>query len=64
MAEQKRFTITVDTALYQRLLDATDRHKPRLPKRYVVELAISRLLDEVDGGQLELGLELNVAPKK
>lgn len=56
MARPKRFTVTIDKGLYERLVRETDRRKPRLPKRYVVELALERLFEAIDGGQLELGL--------
>lgn len=60
MAGTKRFTVSIDETLYDRLLAVTDEHEPRLPKRYVIELALKRLLEEVDGGQLDLGLEQHV----
>lgn len=59
MAGTKRFTVSVDKALYDRLVAVTDKREPHLPKRYVVELALKRLFDELDGGQLDLGLETN-----
>jgi hypothetical protein len=57
MAATKRLTITLDSRLYGQLLKATDQHKPRLPKRYVVELALGRLFKAVDDGTFRLGLE-------
>ena len=57
MANMKRFTVSVDTALYDRLIAITDSREPQLPKRYVVELALKRFFEELDGGQLDLGLE-------
>ena len=60
----KRFTVTIDSGLYERLLEVADRRRPRLPKRYVVELALTRLLNEIDEGQLELGLQLDLRPKR
>ena len=57
-SEEPRLTITIDPAIYEGLLDMTDRRRPRLTKRYVVELALTRLLEDVRGGQLELGLEV------
>ena len=50
MADEKRFTVTIEGGLYDRLLDVTSRRKPRLPKRYVVELALTRLLDAANAG--------------
>jgi hypothetical protein len=57
MANEPRLTITLEQSLYQELLEVTDRRRPRLTKRYVVELALSRLFTAMKGGQLELGLE-------
>lgn len=57
MAAAKRFTVAVDKSLYDRLVAVTDERDPRLPKRYVVELALKRLFEDLDGGQLDLGLE-------
>jgi len=64
VANEKRFTVTIDPRLYERLLDVTVRRKPRLPKRYVVELALTRLLDQANAGQLELGLDMDDRPKR
>lgn len=64
MAKPQRFTVTIDKGLYGRLVRETDRRRPRLPKRYVVELALERLFEAVDGGQLELGLGDDVRQKK
>ena len=57
MSRAKRFTVSLDKALYDRLVAVTDRREPHLPKRYVVELALKRLFEQLDGGQLDLGLE-------
>ena len=56
--DEPRLTITLDPHLYEQLLSVTDKRRPRLTKRYVVELALTRLLRDVRGGQLELGLEI------
>lgn len=64
MADEKRFTVTIERQLYGRLLDVTTRRKPRLPKRYIVELALTRLFDEASAGQLELGLDVDDRPKR
>lgn len=55
---EPQLTITVEPTIYEGLLDVTDRGHPRLTKRYVVELALTRLLEEVNRGQLQLGLEV------
>ena len=57
MSDEPRLTISMDREVYEQLLDVTERRRPKLTKRYVVELALTRLLEEVRGGQLELGLE-------
>jgi hypothetical protein len=64
MATTKRLTITVDKQLYTRLVRLTERGRPHLPKRYVVELALERLLDAIDEGQVELGVKSDDRHKK
>lgn len=59
MSDAKRLTVSLDQGIYKRLVDVTEKRKPRLPKRYVIELALKRLLDDLDGGQLELELNSN-----
>ena len=59
MSDAKRLTVSLDQGIYKRLVDITEKRKPRLPKRYVIELALKRLLDDLDGGQLELELNSN-----
>ncbi len=56
--DERRLTITIDRAIYEGLLDVTDRGRPRLTKRYVMEFALTRLLEDLKGGQLQLGLEV------
>jgi hypothetical protein len=64
MAQPQRFTVTIDRRLYARLVRETDGRRPRLPKRYVIELALERLFEAIDGGQLELGLGDDAQQKK
>jgi hypothetical protein len=45
----------IDKGLYERLVRETARRKPRLPKRYVVEVAVERLFKALDEGQVKLG---------
>ena len=59
MTRTKRFTVSVDKTLYDRLVDVTEKQEPHLPKRYVIELALTRLFDDLDGGQMNLGLEIH-----
>ena len=56
MSNTKRLNTTIDRRLAERLERETEGRTPRLPKRYVVELALQRLFEAVDHGQLELGL--------
>lgn len=56
MSETRRLNTTIDVRLAERLDRETDGRAPRLPRRYVVELALQRLFDDVDCGQLELDL--------
>lgn len=56
--DEPRLTITIEPTIYEGLLDVTVRRRPRLTKRYVVELALTRLLEDLNRGQLELGLEV------
>lgn len=56
MPGTRRLNTTIDERLAERLDRETDGRTPRLPRRYVVELALTRLFDDVDRGQLELDL--------
>jgi hypothetical protein len=56
MADTERLNTTIERKLADRLKKETDGRTPRLPKRYVVELALQRLFDDVDRGQIEFGL--------
>lgn len=51
-----RLNTTIDPQIADRLDRETNGRTPRLPKRYVVELALKRLFDDMDGGQIELDL--------
>lgn len=56
LATSERLNTTIDARLAERLHKETEGRTPRLPKRYVVELALQRLFDAVDRGQVEFGL--------
>lgn len=56
MASSERLNTTIERKLAERLKKETEGRTPRLPKRYVVELALQRLFDDVDRGQVEFGL--------
>jgi len=64
MSETRRLNTTVDRRLFERLQRETEGRTPQLPRRYVVELALQRLFEAIDHGQLELGLGGNGRPKK
>jgi hypothetical protein len=55
MANSERLNTTIDRRLAERLQKETEGRTPRLPKRYVVELALQRLFDAIDRGQVEVG---------
>jgi hypothetical protein len=57
MGATHRLTVSLDSRLYGRLLKLTDQHRPRLPKRYVIELALDRLVQAIDSGTVELGFQ-------
>ena len=56
MSTPRRLNTTIDPQLADRLDRETGGRIPKLPKRYVVELALKRLFDDLDRGQLELEL--------
>lgn len=56
MSTGRRLNTTIDPQLAERLYRETDGRTPKLPKRYVVELALKRLFDDLDRGQLKLDL--------
>ena len=56
MSTPRRLNTTIDVQLAERLDRETEGRTPRLPKRYVVELALKRLFDDLDRGQLKLDL--------
>jgi hypothetical protein len=63
MTGTERLNTTISRKLAERLHKETDGHLPRLPKRYVVELALQRLFDALDRDQLDLGLGDDGRPK-
>ena len=56
MATARRLNTTIEPRLADRLDRETGGRIPKLPKRYVVELALKRLFEDLDRGQLELAL--------
>ena len=56
MSTGRRLNTTIEPKLADRLHRETDGRTPKLPKRYVVELALKRLFEDLDRGQLKLDL--------
>ena len=56
MPTSRRLHITISSQLADRLERETDNRVPKLPKRYVIELALKRLFEDLDQGQFELEL--------
>ncbi len=54
---QKRFTVTVDETVYQRLATLAREHKPPLSLTYVTQFALNLLLQRAEDPKLvfELG---------
>lgn len=61
MSTGRRLNTTIDPQLADRLDLETVGRTPKLPKRYVVELALKRLFDDLDQGQLKLDLAGDVS---
>lgn len=56
--DKSRFSVTLPAALDARLRDIAHTHRPQVSKNFLVELAVTRLLDAVDSRQLPLPLDL------
>ena len=56
MSTVRRLNTTIDPHLADRLHRESVGRVPKLPKRYVVELALKRLFNDLDRGQLDLQL--------
>jgi hypothetical protein len=55
--QKKRFTVSLEANQYDALNRIAQTHKPPLTLQYVTRLAVQRLIDEYDQGQLNLVLE-------
>ncbi len=53
---KKRFSITLSRTAHDRLVAFGASQRPRLTKTYLIELAVNRLLEDIDNDQLELPL--------
>ncbi len=52
-----RFSISMNRDTHDRLVALGKSLRPSLKKQYLVELAVERLLEDVEGGQLKLPLD-------
>lgn len=51
-----RFSVTLDRSTHDRLVSLGQAQRPALKKQFLVELAVNRLLADIDSSQLELPL--------
>lgn len=49
-----RFSVALPRPLYDRLVAIGSAHRPTLTKQFLVELAVTNLVDAVDSKQLSL----------
>jgi hypothetical protein len=54
----KRFTVSLEQADYDALLELAKNHRPKLSLQYVVRYIIQTFLDENEGKQLKLDLTI------
>lgn len=59
MAGKVRFTVSIDPKINAAIERVARHHKPELSKNYIVEFALVRLLEAMDGKQLALPLVLD-----
>lgn len=52
----RRFTVSLEPAVYAELRRLAESHRPPLSLQYVVRYALQRFLDENKGKQLKLDL--------
>lgn len=57
--DKARFSITLPRPLDARLAEVGSNHRPKLSKQFLVELAVTRLMDAIDSNQLRLPLDLS-----
>ncbi|MEI9986576.1 MAG: hypothetical protein WDN69_27435 [Aliidongia sp.] len=57
--DKVRFSITLPKSLDARLAEVGDNHRPKLSKQFLVELAVTRLVDAIDSSQLRLPLDFS-----
>ncbi|MFF8801442.1 MULTISPECIES: hypothetical protein [unclassified Methylobacterium] len=59
MAGKVRFSVSIDPKINAAIERVARRHKPELSKNYIIEFALVRLLEAMDGKQLALPLVLD-----
>lgn len=57
LREQKRFTVSLDAADHQALLELGEAQRPPLTLQYLVRLAVKNLLEEQAAKQLSFPLD-------
>lgn len=55
--DKARFSVTIPATLDQRLRDIAFTNRPKVSKNFLIELAVTRLLDAYDNQQLPLPLD-------
>lgn len=55
--DKARFSVTIPATLDQRLRDIALTNRPKVSKNFLIELAVTRLLDAFDNRQLPLPLD-------
>lgn len=59
--DKSRFSVSLPKVLEARLVAIGEQHRPKLTKQFLVELAVTRLVDAVDSRQLSLPLDIGRA---
>lgn len=56
---KRSFTVRLEPETHMRLKKIASESQPPLKLQQVVEFAVEKLIREVEGGQMELGLEVD-----
>jgi len=57
-SDKSRFSVTLPLVLDERLKEIARSHRPKVSKNFLIELAVTRLLDALDSQQLPLPLDI------
>lgn len=55
--DKARFSVTIPATLDERLREIARTNRPKVSKNFLIELAVTRLLDAFDNQQLSLPLD-------